>query len=189
MIEYGTVALAAQGVAGKAGMLLSVLLMGICMGLQPAISFNHARGNRERVGQIIRSTAIFTALLGSVISLLCFLFRQQILALFIDNSEVIAYGSVMIFASIVIGPFYGIYQLCQTFLQATGKASYATLVALMDKGIFYLPVLLLMHQLFGMCGIVFSSAVTLLFSIAAGVFLSLRWNRRLTQDVALRGEG
>ncbi len=184
MIAYGSVALAAQGVAGKAGMLLSMLLMGICMGLQPAISFNHARGNRARVGQIIRSTAVFTTLLGSVIALLCFLFRHQIIALFIDNAEVIAYGSIMIFASIVIGPFYGLYQLCQTFLQSTGKASYATLVALMDKGIFYLPILLLMDRLFGMYGIAFASAVTLVFSIAAGVFFSLRWNRKLAQEAA-----
>ncbi|MCD8050381.1 MAG: MATE family efflux transporter [Clostridiales bacterium] len=182
MIAYGSVALAAQGVAGKAGMLLSMLLMGICMGLQPAISFNHARGNQARVGQIIRSTAVFTTLLGSVIALLCFLFRHQIIALFIDNAEVIAYGSIMIFASIVIGPFYGLYQLCQTFLQSTGKASYATLVALMDKGIFYLPILLLMDRLFGMYGIAFASAVTLVFSIAAGVFFSLRWNRKLAQE-------
>ncbi|MCC8075311.1 MAG: hypothetical protein LIO95_05110 [Clostridiales bacterium] len=52
---------------------------------QPAISFNHARGNWARVGQIIRSTAVFTTLLGSAIALLCFLFRHQIIALFIET--------------------------------------------------------------------------------------------------------
>ncbi|MCD8023167.1 MAG: MATE family efflux transporter [Lachnospiraceae bacterium] len=179
MMNYGSVALAAQGVAGKAGSMISMLLMGICMGLQPAISFNCGQGNKKRIGQILRNTAIFTVALGSLLSIGCFLLRNQLITAFLDDPDVIAYGQVMVFASILIGPFYGIYQLCQTFLQSTGKASYATITALLDKGLFYLPILLLMEHFFGMYGIAFSSAVTLFFSILAGLYFSRRWSRRL----------
>lgn len=40
VIGYGSVVLAAQGVSGKIGMVITMLAMGICMGLQPAISYN-----------------------------------------------------------------------------------------------------------------------------------------------------
>lgn len=60
VISYGAVALAAQGVSGKIGMLFTMLSMGICMGLQPAISYNHGKGNHKRTNGIIRNTAIFT---------------------------------------------------------------------------------------------------------------------------------
>ena len=98
---------------------------------------------------------------------------------FIDNAQVISYGQIMVLASIITGPFYGLYQLCQTFLQSTGKASYATLVALLDKGLFYLPMLFLLNHRFGFYGIAFTGAATLAFSLAAGIFFSLRWNARL----------
>ena len=183
MIGYGAAALAAQGVAGKIGMLLSMLAMGICMGMQPAISFNCGRGSRERMNLIIRNTGIFTAVMGTVLTLICFYARNHIIAVFINNRQVISYGQVMVIASIITGPFYGIYQLCQTFLQSTGKASYATLVALLDKGLFYLPVLLLMEHFFGLYGIAFAGAATLVFSLTAGIFFSLRWNRSMQPAV------
>jgi len=175
MISYGATALAAQGVAGKIGMLLSMLAMGVCMGLQPAISYSYASGNRKRLFSIIRNTGIFTVILGLALSIVCFLFRNPLIAIFIDNPEVVATGQIMVFASLLTGPFYGLYQLCQTFLQATGKASYATLIATLDKGIFFLPILFVMNHLFGMYGIAFSSAVTLLFSLVTGIILSLKW--------------
>ncbi|MCM1026287.1 MAG: MATE family efflux transporter [Roseburia sp.] len=180
VIRYGSVALAAQGVSGKIGMIITMLAMGICMGLQPAISYNYSAGNQARLKKILRSTALFTAGVGTVLSVLCFFARNFIIAAFIDNAEVIAYGQIFVFASIVIGPFYGIYQLCQTFLQSTGKASYATFVALLDKGLFYLPILFLLSRLFGLYGIIFTGAVTLAFSLAAGILFSLLWSRKIS---------
>lgn len=105
MIGYGAAALAAQGVAGKIGMLLSMLAMGICMGMQPAISFNCGRGSRERMNLIIRNTGIFTAVMGTVLTLICFYARNHIIAVFINNRQVISYGQVMVIASIITGPF------------------------------------------------------------------------------------
>ena len=179
IVGYGAVALAAQGVSSKIGMLISMLAMGICMGLQPAISFSYGRGNTNRLHKILRNTGILTVIVGTVLSILGMLFRDYLIAIFIQNDEVIAYGQVMIFAGLVTGPFYGLYQLCQSFLQATEKASYATLTAFLDKGIFYLPILFLMEHFFGLYGIVFTGAVTLLFSLVTGAVLSFRWNRQI----------
>ncbi|MDE7351515.1 MAG: MATE family efflux transporter [Acetatifactor sp.] len=181
VVGYDSVALAAQGVSGKIGMLISMLAMGICMGMQPAISFNYGSGNLKRMRNIIKNTGIFSVVVGTVLTVVCFFARNAIISAFIDNEEVIAYGQIMVYASICIGPFYGLYQLCQTFLQSTGKASYATLTALLDKGLFYLPVLFIMKSIFGLYGIVFTGAVTLVFSLAAGSILSLIWSRRIRQ--------
>lgn len=184
VISYGSVALAAQGVSGKIGLVITMLAMGICMGLQPAISYNFGAGNLKRMKQIIRNTAIFTVCLGSGLTVLCYLGRNAIISAFIDNAEVIAYGQVFVFASIIIGPFYGLYQLCQTFLQSTGKASYASLVALMDKGLFYLPLLFILGKTFGLYGIVFTGAATLFLSLTAGIIFSLIWNRKIRNSEA-----
>lgn len=179
MMSYGAAAVAAQNVAGKVGMLLTMLVMGICMGLQPAISYNHAAGNRQRVKQILQKAGLFSVFSGTVLSIVCFLLRDKLMMAFINNQEVLQLGKIMMSASVSVGPFYGFYQLCQVYLQATGKASYATIVAILDKGVFYLPVLYLLNALFGMYGAAFTATVTLFFSILAGFFFVAKWNKKL----------
>lgn len=184
LISYGSEAMAAQGVAGKFGMIITMLAMGICMGLQPAISFNFGRKNYKRMSSIIRNTGIFTVTLGTLLSTLIFIFRDTLVTLFINNEAVIAYGQVMVLGAVIVGPFYGLYQLCQVFLQSTGKATYATFVALLDKGLVYLPVLFVMTYLFGLYGIAFTASVTLAFSLVAGAICSFRWNRQIYRQEA-----
>lgn len=179
MVSYGSVALAAQNIAGKLSMLITMLAMGICMGMQPALSYACGKGDKKRLLGLLRNTGIFNLVTGSVLTLLCFLFRNQVIAVFMDDARVISYSRIFVYASLSAGPFYGFYQLCQTFLQSTGKATYATLVALLDKGIVYLPVLLLLNHFYGMYGIAFTNVVTLLLSLAAGAFFSVKWSRKM----------
>lgn len=179
MMSYSSTALAAQGVAGKVGMLISMLIMGLCMGLQPAVSYNFAAKQLQRMYGILRNTINLTVAIGMVLSILCFFLRDALVAAFIDDAEVIAYGRVMVIASLLTGPFYGIYQMCQTFLQSTGKASYAIVLSLLDKGIFFIPCLYLMEHFFHLYGFVFASPVTLFLSLGISIILALRWNGKI----------
>ncbi len=183
MVSYGNTALAAQGVAGKVGMLISMTLMGICMGFGPAISYNYAGRNFDRMYEIIRKTITLSVVVGTVLSVVCFLARNPIVAAFIDDPEVIGKAQIMVFASLITGPFYGIYQICQTFLQSTGKAGYATLVSALEKGIIFLPALFIMNRLFGMYGIIFTGCISMALSLVVAIFLSLKWNREINGTV------
>lgn len=182
MVSYGNIALAAQGVAGKVGMLINMTLMGICMGFGPAISYNYSSGNMKRMNEIIRKTATFTVLVGLTLSILCFFAKNQIISGFIDNDQVIAHAQIMIIASLIVGPFFGIYQLIQTFLQATGKASYATLVSLSEKGIVFVPALYILNHIWGMYGIIFTGCVSLVVSLFVAIFLSIQWNKIISKS-------
>ena len=54
MIAYGAAALAAQGVARRISMLTTMLLMGLCMGLQPAVSYTYSAGQHRRLFALLR---------------------------------------------------------------------------------------------------------------------------------------
>ncbi len=182
MVGYGNNAVAAQGVVSKAGMLISMIAMGICMAFGSAISYNFGKKNLKRVYNLIRNTAVFTVLSGTVVTILFFIFRDAFVRAFIDNEAVIAYAQIMIYAYLVTGPIYGLYQLCQVFLQSTGKAGYATIISLMDKGLVYIPVLIIMHKLFGMYGIVYASCVSFAVALVTGIVLSLKWNKEIKSE-------
>lgn len=67
--EYGAVAVSAQGISGKIGMLITMISMGICMGLQPAFSISYSMHNFDRLKYIMKWTAITTILVGSLLSI------------------------------------------------------------------------------------------------------------------------
>lgn len=178
MIRYGSTALAAQGVAGKISMLTTMIIMGLCMGLQPVISYTYGNKNFQRMRAILKQTILTTVIIGTALSLACFAARRAIISAFIDNADVIRNGQIMIIASLLTGPFYGIYQTCQVYLQSTGQAAYATLTSVLDKGVYFLPILFILEHFFGMYGIAFTAAVTLIFSTATALFLSRKAQRR-----------
>lgn len=176
MISYGSTALAAQSVAGKVGMMITMLIMGFCMGMQPAISYNYGAKDYKRMYTIIKDTGIFTILLGIFLTIVSYIFKDSIVSAFIDHEEVIAMGQIFVFAAVLVGPVYGIYQMSQTFLQATGKVSYAIAASTLDKFVVYLPVLYVMNKFFGIYGIAFAHAVTMVFTLGITLVLAIKWS-------------
>ena len=160
-------------------MMITMLILGFCMGMQPAISYNFGAKNYKRMYQVIRQTGIFTILLGLGLTILCYLYKDSLVAAFIDNEEIISMGQVFVFAAVLVGPVYGIYQLSQTFMQATGKVSYAIFSSMLDKFIVYLPVLYIMNHFYGVYGIAFAHAVTMIFTIIITLVLALKWSKKI----------
>lgn len=179
MIQHGSTCLAAQSVAGKFGMLISMLIMGVAMGIQPAISYNFGAKNYKRMYQVVRQTLIFNICLGITMATIIFLIKDAAIAAFIKNYEVISMGRIFVLASVVSGPIFAVNQLCQTFLQATGKATFAIITSLLDKGIIFIPVLFIMNHFFGAYGIAFSHCTTTAISVVFAVILSMTWAKNI----------
>lgn len=179
MMVHGSTYLAAQSVAGKINMIITMLIMGFCMGMQPVISYNFGGKNYKRMYKVVKSTGLFTVVLGIILTIVVFFFKDSIVAAFIDNEEVIACGQIFVLASVIIGPIYGIYQLSQTFLQSTGKVTYAIFSSLLDKGLIFIPVLYLMDHFWAAYGIAFSHAVTMIFSFVVALILAMCWAKQI----------
>ena len=183
MMQYGSIAVAGQSVASRIGQMISMTVMGICMGMQPAISFNYSAKNHKRLTEILAKTTGLAVIAGTVLSALCLIFRDQLLNAFLDDPNVLGIGRVCLLASIVIGPFFGFYQICTTYLQASGKSKEAVIVSLLEKGIIYIPMLFLMSWLFNMYGIVFSATVTTVLSAMAALIFCYKDYRKELKDI------
>lgn len=178
MMEYGTVAVAGQSVASRIGQMVSMVVMGICMGMQPAISYNYGAGNKPRLTEILKKTTGLAVCVGTLLAVLCLVFRDALLNAFLNNEEVLKIGRICLLANIVIGPMYGFYQICTTYLQATGKSARAVIVSLLEKGLVYIPALFLMKMAWGMNGLIFAATVTTVLSAAAALWFCYRDYRR-----------
>lgn len=174
-VKYGNLAVAAGNVAGKSGMLLGMVVMGVCMGIQPAISYVFGTGDRRRMRKILWGIGVASTVLSLGVAAVFILCRDSFVAAFLNDPQVIELGRFMMLGSLVTAPLYGILQLCSTYLQGTGKVSYATVAALMQKGLVYVPVLYGMEAVWGFNGLVFAAAVSDLISTLAAAALSLHW--------------
>lgn len=178
-VSYGNVAVAARSVAGKSAMLIPMIVMGLCMGVQPAVSYVYGCRDRARLRRIVLGVGAVCVAVAAAMSAVFFLFREQFVAAFSPDAEIIALGKTMMLGTLLAVPMEGVYHMCSTYLQATGKVSYATLTSLMQKGLVFLPVLLLMEHFFGLGGIIFTSAVTTLISTCIALLLCRRWSRQI----------
>lgn len=176
LVKYGNIAVAANGVAGKASMLVSMIVMGICMGMQPVISYAYGMGDRKRMRSILLVTGTAATLLSTVLGGGFLLGRESFVKAFLNDPEILEMGKFMMLTLLAV-PVGGIYQLCSVYLQGTGKVSYATLTSLLSKGIVFIPVMFLGEALFGLPGLVFSGAITDLISTSISAALCVSWSK------------
>ena len=178
LASYGDVFIAANGVASKLRMVVNMIVMGICMGIQPAISYYHGAREHKKMSLLLKSTALTTVIIGSIIAALNILMRDTLVSIFIDDPDVIRYGRQMVTCSMLSGPFQGIYQLSTTFLQATGNFILATGMAILRQVVF-VPILLLCNLMFGFDGLVFSSSISTILCTLIGVAVCFIWIKKI----------
>lgn len=186
--SYGTDAIAAMAAAGKTAMIIGMIQMGICMGVQPLLAYNYGAGNVSRMRESIRDVSILTAVTGTVTGVLCFAFREPIISMFIKESEVAEMGKVMVPYLIAASPVIGLYYLSTNFIQSSGNAVFATLMSVLRQGILLIPLLYLLHAAMGLYGIAAANTLADILSVVIGVLLMIR-QYRLFRTEAEKREG
>lgn len=176
--SYGDIYLAANGVSSKLRMVVSMLIIGISMGIQPAIAYYHGANRQDRLKNLLRVTALVTTSLGLGLSILIFLFRDQMIAFFIQDEAVVTYGRIMILGSMVGGPLQGATQLSAAYLQGTGSVTTASIYALLRQ-VLHVALLVGMHALLGFWGVAFSGSATTLCCAVLGIGLCWWWKGQL----------
>ena len=178
---YGDNAIAAMSIASKASMLISMLQMGITLGIQPVLAYNYGAFNKKRLLEVIRFVSAFLFALGCALTVLCFVFRGQIVRIFSDDPEIIRLGTFMVAASVISSPISGTYQLCTSFLQASEKANLSALTAAMRQGLIFLPLLYFMNRLLGLNGVVFATPAADYISLILAFTFAYRHMRSIVQ--------
>lgn len=181
LAEYGTAALAAMAAADKATMVVSLVQMGICMGVQPLLAYNVGARNRPRLQAALRRLSALTFGFGALFMAVCLLGQNALLGLFLSDAEALALGRRLLPWLLVASPLLGFYYLSTNFLQALGRAAGATVLSALRQGALLIPALYLLHSLLGLPGLAAARAVADLVSIAIALCLLFRAWRDFTQ--------
>ena len=184
LVQYGTATVAAMGAAGKATMVISMIQMGICLGVQPLLAYCYGERNLSRIREILIKLSALTIAIGLGVTLLCLCKGREVVALFLDDPKALSLGQDMIRLLVLSGPFLGLYYIGSGFLQAAGNAVQATLVSMLRQGIFLIPLLYGMNALLGMTGNIAAHILSDIAAAAVATILALAQYRKLKKEPA-----
>ena len=170
---YGAAAVAAMGVAQKLNMIPMQIALGFSQGIMPLVSYNYASGNRKRMkGSILFAMAVILPAMAAV-SAGYFLGAPGLIRLFMDNGQIVDYGSSFLRIMCLGTPF-----LCTDFMavgvfQALGLGRNALVFALLRKIVLEIPLLILMNAVYPLYGLPYAQFITEVV-LAAAALLMLR---------------
>lgn len=183
LVRYGTEAVAAMGAAGKSTMIIGMVQMGICMGVQPLMAYCYGSGDILRLKEIVRKLALLTVSLGAVLALGSFLLREVLVGLFLKDAAAIKLGVHLVSFLVISSPFIGFFYLGVNLMQAAGKALTATFASALRQGILLIPMLYLLEALFHLEGLPLAHIVSDVISIAVSILLSVCYLRKLEKNL------
>lgn len=176
---YGDTPVAAMGVAMKANMLVVLLQIGLCAGIQPLIGYNYGARNKKRLMKVFWFTGACAVVMGTLLTVFMWIAREGIIHAFIDDKAVITYGIQMVIALQLSGPVIGILFLCINTLQGMGKALPSLILTICRQGLVFIPLVFLLNGMFGLDGVIYAQPTADFVSIVLASVLCMGIIRKL----------
>ena len=179
---FGADAVAAMGISQKISMIPMYIAMGLSQGIMPLVSYNFSSGNVRRMKDTIFFAARAALTFLVAVSALYYIFSGNLIALFMENETIIAYGTRVLRGFCLSTPF-----LCMDFLavgvfQAVGMGREALIFAVLRKVVLEIPALFLLNWLFPLYGLAYAQCSAEVVLAAAAVIVLTRLFRRLEKN-------
>ena len=179
LVGYGDTPVAAMGVALKSNMLVALLQIGLCMGIQPLIGYNYGAGNKKHLMQVFKFTGIVSVIMGTLLTLFMLVARKSLVQVFINDTQVIAYGIQMVIALQMSAPFLGILFLCINTIQGMGKAIPSLILTVCRQGLIFIPLIFILNHMFGLEGVIYAQPTADYLSIVVAILICIHLFRTM----------
>ncbi|HWR60884.1 MAG TPA: MATE family efflux transporter [Clostridia bacterium] len=162
---FGDAAIAAMTIVTRVFQFAISAMLGFGQGFQPVCGFNYGAGRYDRVRSAFWFCVKASAVALIAISAVLFAFSTQIIALFRkEDLEVISIGALALRLQCIGFPLSAWIIMVNMLLQTIGKGTQASIVAISRQGLFFLPAILILPNLFGILGVQISQPVSDLFA-------------------------
>ena len=181
---YGDAAIAAMGVVQRITMFGGSAMIGFGQGFQPVCGFNYGAKLYTRVLQgfwfCVKVACVF--LLG--VSALGILFAPQLIALFRNDPDVIAYGTVALRLQCMTYPLMCWIVMSNMMTQSMGKTVPATFLAVARQGLFFIPLVLILPRFLGFLGVQITQSISDILTFSCAVPIQISVIRGMKRSIA-----
>lgn len=159
--NYGDAAIAGMSIVSRVTMFASSALIGFGQGFQPVCGFNYGAKLYHRVREGFAFCVKFATIFLIGISVLAAVFAPQIIGQFRKgDAQVLEVGVLALRLQCIAFPLTGWIVISNMMLQSIGKALKASVLATARQGLFFIPLILILPQMFGLFGVEVSQAIS-----------------------------
>lgn len=127
----------------------------------------------------------FATVLGLSLTILCYVFTNQIVGVFLTDTN--AFDYAVQFARILLstGPIFGIFYVLTNALQAIGAAMPSLMINISRQGLIYIPVLFILNAALGVTGLVWAQPIVDVISFVVGIGMYIQVSRKRMKQADL----
>ena len=161
-------------------MLVVFIQLGIGIGIQPLVGFHYGARNFQRMTKVMRFSMCCTLVLGTLLTVLYFIFTKPIISIFMtaDASAAAAdvlkqqnYAEQMLRALMLSGPFIGIIFVNNNAFQGMGRGLASLILSVSRQGFVFLPILLIANALVGLDGLIYAQPIADIVSVIIALIM------------------
>lgn len=176
---FGSLSLAAFGIAGRILDVLFMPIFGVSQGLLPIVGFSFGARLWKRLWRAVKMASIGTAVAFLIFTLCLELIAPRAVSLFTDDPELkrqaVLGTRIMISTLVFMGPAI----MFITTFQGLCKAKEAMALSLSRQFLFFLPVVLLLPRYVGLTGVWLATPISeCLAALTAGLLLYWEYGRQ-----------
>lgn len=171
LIPYGNEALAAMGIVMKITLISTMIFMGMSTGIQPLLGYCYGSKNYNRLKESLSYALKVSVLIGILFLVVIYSLSENIVAVFIDDADIISFGTQMLKVQILTAPILGILYITMSTMQSTSKSVTALILSLSRQGIAFIPTIFILESFFGFDGLIWAQVVADLITLVITIII------------------
>jgi putative MATE family efflux protein len=187
MSSYSDAATAGIGIAKKIDMMTLAVSIGMSQGVLSLIGYNYASKNYRRMYDAIKCAFKYLIIVSVATTLFLFFLAAPVSSVFIDDAETVAYAKYFMRVLCIICPMQAISLMCVTIMQAVGEKIRPLVASFARKGVFDVPLMLVMNILLGVYGIAWATPIAEVLSMVVA-FVTFIPTLRMTRGLVGRSD-
>lgn len=165
---YGASAVAAVGIAQKIYMVPMLISLGGTQGVMPLIGYSYSAKNGDRFKNCILYLGKLLLPAIVIITLICWIFARPLIGLFIDDHDVVYYGTLFLRGFVSSLPFMMIDFMAVGVFQSIGMGKKSLVFAILRKIVLEIPAIVILNVVFHAGGITYSAMIAEIVLATAG---------------------
>ena len=153
VFDGGVEAQTALGVVQKVFMLAFSLSLGIGQGYQPVLGYNYSAKRFDRVKSAYLFTLGFSTTVMLVFATVCFIFASNLMGAFSLSDTAKEIGTLSLRLQCLCMPLLPLNFMAGITYQSVGSKAIAALLSISRQGLFYIPAVLILPELFSLLGV------------------------------------
>lgn len=167
---YGENVVAGFGISQRIIQIVDFISMSFAMGTVPLIAYAYSAQNNKRLMEIIKKTILYMLSIILTLSVIVFIFKEDIIGIFSIDTKVIEIGQRILFAQLCSTVFAALSGIFTGIFQAFGTGVQSTVMSVL-RGIVFIPILIVGNILLAVNGVIWAMTISEGVTAIAGIIL------------------